>query len=117
MTVDGEAAEVATANVNGETYYRLRDLATAVNGTADQFNVEWKNGVIVITGEAYTTEALAPAAEATGSAISLTIEVDGETVTTSAAEINGNNYVPASLLAELGVTASVSNGTLAITTR
>lgn len=117
VTVDGEAAEVATANVNGETYYRLRDLATAVNGTADQFNVEWQNGVIVITSEAYTTEALAPAAEATGSAISLTIEVDGETVTTSAAEINGNNYVPASLLAELGVTASVSNGTLAITTR
>ena len=117
VTVDGEAAEVATANVNGETYYRLRDLATAVNGTADQFNVEWENGVIVITGEAYTTEALAPAAEATGSAISLTIEVDGETVTTSAAEINGNNYVPASLLAELGVTAAVSNGTLAITTR
>ncbi len=117
VTVDGEAAEVATANVGGETYYRLRDLATAVNGTADQFNVEWENGVIVITGEAYTTEALAPAAEATGSAISLTIEVDGETVTTSAAEINGNNYVPASLLAELGVTASVSNGTLAITTR
>ncbi len=117
VTVDGEAAEVATANVGGETYYRLRDLATAVNGTADQFIVEWENGVIVITGEAYTTEALAPAAEATGSAISLTIEVDGEAVTTSAAEINGNNYVPASLLAELGVTASVSNGTLAITTR
>ena len=117
VTVDGEAAEVATANVGGQTYYRLRDLATALNGTADQFNVEWQDGVIVITGEAYTAEALAPAAEATGSAISLTIEVDGQMVTTSAAEINDNNYVPASLLAELGVTASVSNGTLAITTR
>ena len=117
VTVDGEAKNVATANVNGETYYRLRDLATAVNGTADQFNVEWQNRVIVITGEAYTTEALAPAAETTGSEISLTIEVDGRMVTTSATEINGNNYVPASLLAELGVTASVSNGTLVITTR
>ena len=117
VTVDGEAAEVATANVGGQTYYRLRDLATAVNGTADQFNVEWQDGVIVITGEAYTDAALAPAAEATGSAETLTLEVDGRTVTTSAAEINGNNYVPASLLAELGVTASVSNGTLAITTR
>ena len=117
VTVDGEAAEVATANVGGQTYYRLRDLATALNGTADQFNVEWQDGVIVITGEAYTAEALAPAAEATGSAISLAIEVDGQMVTTSAAEINDNNYVPASLLAELGVTASVSNGTLAITTR
>ena len=117
VTVDGEAKNVATANVNGETYYRLRDLATAVNGTADQFNVEWQNRVIVITGEAYTTEALAPAAETTGSEISLTIEVDGRMVTTSATEINGNNYVPASLLAELGVTVSVSNGTLVITTR
>ena len=115
--MDGEAKNVATANVNGETYYRLRDLATAVNGTADQFNVEWQNRVIVITGEAYTTEALAPAAETTGSEISLTIEVDGRMVTTSATEINGNNYVPASLLAELGVTVSVSNGTLVITTR
>ena len=117
VTVDGEAAEVATANVGGQTYYRLRDLATAVNGTADQFNVEWQDGVIVITGEAYTDAALAPAAEATGSAETLTLEVDGRTVTTSAAEINGNNYVPASLLAELGVTASVLDGTLAITTR
>ena len=117
VTVDGEAAEVATANVGGQTYYRLRDLATAVNGTADQFNVEWQDGVIVFTGEAYTDAALAPAAEATGSAETLTLEVDGRTVTTSAAEINGNNYVPASLLAELGVTASVSDGTLAITTR
>ncbi len=88
-----------------------------MNGTADQFNVEWQDGVIVITGEAYTTAALAPAAEAAGTAETLTLEVDGRTVTTSAAEINGNNYVPASLLAELGVTASVSDGTLAITTR
>ena len=117
VTVDGEAAEVATANVGGQTYYRLRDLATAVNGTADQFNVEWQDGVIVITGEAYTTAALAPAAGAAGTAGTLTLGVDGRTVTTSAAEINGNNYVPASLLAELGVTASVSDGTLAITTR
>ena len=43
--------------------------------------------------------------------------VDGQEVKMTAYAINGNNYVPASLLAELGVTASVSNGTLAITTR
>ena len=117
VTVDGAAKEVATANVNGETYYRLRDLATAVNGTAAQFNVEWQNGVIVITGEAYDTAALAPVAEQNGTAITLTMNVDGRTVTTSAAEIGGNNYVPVSVLDELGLTASVSNGTLVITTR
>nr|WP_302651353.1 fibronectin type III domain-containing protein [uncultured Agathobaculum sp.] len=117
VTVDGAAKEVAMANVNGETYYRLRDLATAVNGTAAQFNVEWQNGVIVITGEAYDTEALAPVAEQNGKAITLTMNVDGRMVTTSATMLDGNNYVPVSVLDELGVTASVSNGTLVITTR
>ena len=117
VTVDGAAKEVAMANVNGETYYRLRDLATAVNGTAAQFNVEWQNGVIVITGEAYDTAALAPVAEQNGTAITLTMNVDGRTVTTSATLLDGNNYVPVSVLDELGLTASVSNGTLVITTR
>ena len=117
VMVDGAAKEVATANVNGETYYRLRDLATAVNGTAAQFNVEWQNGVIVITGEAYDTAALAPVAEQNGTAITLTMNVDGRMVTTSATLLDGNNYVPVSVLDELGLTASVSNGTLVITTR
>ena len=117
VTVDGTAKEVATASVSGETYYRLRDLATAVNGTAAQFNVEWKNGVIVITGEKYDTAALAPAAEATGVKETLTIQVNGKTVTTSAADVNGNYYVPASLLSTLGIQSTVSGDTLAITTK
>ena len=117
VTVDDAAKEVATASVGGETYYRLRDLATAVNGTAAQFNVEWKNGVIVITGEQYNTAALAPAAETTGIKETLTIQVDGKTVTTSAADVNGNYYVPASLLSTLGIQSTVLGDTLAITTK
>ena len=117
VTVDGTAKQVATASVGGETYYRLRDLATAVNGTAAQFNVEWKNGVIVITGERYDAAALAPAAETTGVKETLTIQVDGKTVTTSAANVNANYYVPASLLSTLGIQSTVSNGTLTITTK
>lgn len=117
VTVDGAAKEVSIASVSGETYYRLRDLATAVNGTAAQFNVEWKNGVIVITGEQYDTAALAPAAETTGVKETLTIQVDGKTVTTSAADVNGNYYVPASLLSTLGIQSTVSGDTLAITTK
>ena len=45
------------------------------------------------------------------------MNVDGRMVTTSATMLDGNNYVPVSVLDELGVTASVSNGTLVITTR
>ena len=99
----GTAKEVATASVGGETYYRLRDLATAVNRTAAPvFNVEWKNGVIVITGERYDTAALAPAAEATGVKQTLTMQVNGKTVTTAATDVNGNYYVPASLPVHAG---------------
>ena len=117
VTVDGAAKQVATADVNGETYYRLRDLATAVNGTAAQFNVEWKDGVIVITGERYDTAALAPAAETTGVKETLTMQVDGKTVTTAAASIKDNYYVPASLLSTLGIQGTVSGDTLTITTK
>ncbi|WP_125115159.1 purple acid phosphatase family protein [Agathobaculum sp. Marseille-P7918] len=117
VTVDGAAKQVATADVNGETYYRLRDLATAVNGTAAQFNVEWKDGVIVITGERYDTAALAPAAETTGVKETLTMRVDGKTVTTAAASIKDNYYVPASLLNTLGIQGTVSGDTLTITTK
>lgn len=117
VTVDGAAKQVATADVNGETYYRLRDLATAVNGTAAQFNVEWKDGVIVITGESYDTAALAPAAETTGVKETLTMQVDGKTVTTAAASIKDNYYVPASLLNTLGIQGTVSGDTLTITTK
>lgn len=117
VTVDGAAKQVATADVNGETYYRLRDLATAVNGTAAQFNVEWKDGVIVITGERYDTAALAPAAETTGVKETLTMQVDGKTVTTAAASIKDNYYVPASLLNTLGIQGTVSGDTLTITTK
>ena len=115
--MDGAAKQVATASVGGETYYRLRDLATAVNGTAAQFNVEWRNGVIVITGERYDAAALAPAAETTGVKQTLTMQVNGKTVTTAAANVNANYYVPASLLSTLGIQSTVSNGTLTITTK
>ncbi|MDO4270427.1 MAG: metallophosphoesterase [Eubacteriales bacterium] len=117
VTVDGAAKEVSTATVNGQTYYRLRDLAAAVSGTAKQFNVEWKNGVIVLTGEAYTAAALAPAANASGAAETITVSVDGKSVSTSAAEIRGNYYVPAELLSSLDITARTAAGTLNIVTK
>ena len=35
------------------TYYRLRDVAAAVSGQDNQFNVSWDNGVVITTGTAY----------------------------------------------------------------
>ena len=97
-----EQANVATITAGGETYYRLRDVAASVNGSDSQFNVAWNDGVVVTTGAAYT--GAVPTANATaGAAASLTLTVDGKSVTTGAMLADGNYYVTASFLATLGV--------------
>ena len=103
-TTDGQTAQadVATLTAGGETYYRLRDVAASVNGSDSQFNVAWNNGVVVTTGAAYTG-AVPAAAPTAGTAASLTLTVDGESVTTGAMLANGNYYVTAAFLATLGV--------------
>ena len=50
----------ATLTEGGETYYRLRDVAAAVSGQDNQFNVSWDNGVVITTGAAYA-DAVPPA--------------------------------------------------------
>lgn len=101
-------ATVATAtDAAGATYYRLRDVAFAAKGTAQQFNVEWNNGVVITTNAAYTAAALAPVDAATGTAAPLTLTVDGAAADTSAVLINGNYYVTAEFLATLGAAGVV----------
>ena len=95
-------ANVATLSAGGETYYRLRDVAASVNGSDSQFNVAWNDGVVVTTGAAYT-DAVPAAVPTAGAAASLTLTVDGESVTTDAMLADGNYYVTASFLATLGV--------------
>ena len=82
VTVNGAAKDVATAfDAQGNTYYRLRDLAFALKGTGAQFNVTWDGSVAVATGSAYEGEALAlPGSAPTGEAVSLTLTVDGTAV-------------------------------------
>ena len=97
-----EQANVATLTAGGETYYRLRDVAASVNGSDSQFNVAWNDGVVVTTGAAYT-DAVPAAVPTAAAAASLTLAVDGESVTTDAMLADGNYYVTASFLATLGV--------------
>ncbi len=97
-----QTVDAATLTVDGETYYRLRDVAAAVSGTDSQFNVAWNGGVVVTTGAAYT-DAVPSAAPASGTSVSLTLTVDGESATEDAVLANGNYYLPASFYAGLGV--------------
>ncbi len=68
VSVDGKSVELKTLTMDGVEYVWVRDAATALAGTAAQFNVTWANGVDLVTGQAYVpsgpadTSALAPAA-------------------------------------------------------
>ena len=97
-----EQADVATLTADGETYYRLRDVAASVTGSANQFDVSWNGGVVIETKTAYTGNVPETSA-AEGAAVTLDLTVDGQAVSTAAMLANGNYYVPASFLTTLGV--------------
>ena len=99
---DGSAVTPATLDVDGTTYYRLRDVAAMTAGNANQFNVTWNNGVVITTGAAYA-DAVPTSAPASGEAVTLTLTVDGQSTTADAVLASGNYYLPASFFSTLGV--------------
>lgn len=55
--VDGKQVEIAGYAINGNNYFKLRDIAMAVKGSKAQFNVVWdkKTGAVeMYTGQAYS---------------------------------------------------------------
>lgn len=59
VNVDGKAVEfqmyaLKDANGNYTNYVKLRDIATALDGTVIQFNVVWDGNVIIERGKPYT---------------------------------------------------------------
>ena len=120
VLVDGTPKVVSTAtDAAGNTYYRLRDLAAALNGTGKQFNVLWNAGVEIITGAAYADPALTMPTQAPAglAAETLTVKVDGAAQSMSAVLSNGNYYVASSALEALGIACTATDGTLNITTK
>lgn len=113
--------DVTDVDQNGtETFYfRLRDLAVALKGTANAFNVEWNKAtaqVVITKGGEYTAEALLPAKKpVTNNIVDLTVLVDGAPVTVQANLVGGNNYVTAEgVAALLGVQAGEADGVLLV---
>lgn len=116
VKVDNTMKSVSTVNVEGETYYRLRDLATALNGTDKRFDVQWNGNVVVNTGKAYEFATLSPVDTVNCAASALTISVNGKNMKVSSANYNGNNYVPAGFLGRIGIFERTNNGILEIET-
>lgn len=85
--------------INGYNYFKLRDLAKAVDGTEKQFEVKWndeKKSIELISNKSYTEvggELVAGnGKEKLATLNSSTIYKDGEKIDLEAYTINGNNY-------------------------
>lgn len=125
VSVDGTLCSVDRTILEGVTYYRLRDLATAFKGTGAAFSVGWDSGVVITKGGEYADKPLNLVTGATRATVTgLTATVDGVAVSAPAAQViigdavDGNYYVTADGVATLlGVNAAIENGVLTVTTK
>lgn len=100
VVVNGKEVVFEAYNINGNNYFKLRDLAMALNGSEKNFAVDWDskaNAISLKSATKYTpvgnelalSESSTPQKAAETSS---TIFLDGKEVTFVAYKINGNNY-------------------------
>ena len=94
---NGQEVSLAGYEIDGYTYFKLRDVAAILNGTESQFSVDYDGtGISLTTGQPYTRvqNDLAPIPDGTvaeTALISLPLTVNGQSVTLTACEVGGFN--------------------------
>ena len=99
VLVNGSETAFDAYNIEGANYFKLRDLAYALRGTAKQFEVAWDAPTKTINlapGQAYTAAGgeMSGAGEEEKTAVptAARILLDGKAVSFTAYNIGGNNY-------------------------
>ncbi len=99
VIVDGKIVEFEAYNINGNNYFKLRDVAMAISGTEKDFAVNWddqKRAISLYTMFSYNPVGgeLAKGDGTSKAAVMSTasVYVDQKPVKFSAYNINGNNY-------------------------
>ncbi|SFM51305.1 hypothetical protein SAMN03159341_1414 [Paenibacillus sp. 1_12] len=100
VIVNGKQVSFEAYNINNNNFFKLRDIASVVNGTEKQFEVKWdgaKNAISLLSGKAYTPaggELKVSAKPVTKEAkpTTSTLYIDGKEVNFVAYTIDGNNY-------------------------
>lgn len=100
VLVNGKEVAFTAYNIGGNNYFKLRDVATAINGTAKSFNVGWdgnNNAISLTSGQAYQSVGgelvVNSGAQVTSPRVTNSkVFVDGELTTFMAFNIDGNNY-------------------------
>ncbi len=96
---DAHAVHPAVYKIDGANYFRLRDVAMLLNGSAKQFSVVYDDetkSVSIVPGEPYSptgTELSGSAAETADAIVTNnTIRIGGEEVSLTVFKIDGSNY-------------------------
>lgn len=113
VLVDGRQVAFEAYNINGSNYFKLRDIAMAVNGTQKSFEVGWDNAnkaISLTAGQAYTATGgeLAVSSKPTAKQAALStskVYLAGQEANLTAYLIEGNNYFKLRDIGEaLGIT-------------
>jgi hypothetical protein len=126
VVVDGKDISFDAYNINGNNYFKLRDVAAAVNGSAKNFGVTYDEAVkaINLTSNSPYAAVGGELAAGDGKVKSGTLNKapiykDGVLVELTAYNINGNNYFKLRDLAkafDIGVTWNAETNTVGIDT-
>lgn len=99
VTVNGKEISFDAYNINGNNYFKLRDVAFALSGSEKQFEVEWdesKRAINLISDYTYSLvggEMLkGDGVKKNGRLNKSPVYKDGEKVNLTGYNINGNNY-------------------------
>jgi len=99
VTVNGKAVAFDAYNINGNNYFKLRDLAYTLSGTGKQFAVGWdtaNNSISLTSRKSYTPVGGEMTGKGSGNQTatltSSRIYLDGKEVSFTAYNIGGNNY-------------------------
>lgn len=100
VLINGKEISFEAYNIKDNNYFKLRDLAMALNGTAKNFDVGWdadNNAISLISGKEYMivgnelTKSAKPTVKEVNPSTSK-ILLDGKEVVLTAYNIGGNNY-------------------------
>jgi len=127
VMIDGESVVFDAYNIDGSNYFKLRDLAYALNGTDKQFEISWdsaSNAVSISRGNPYDPIGVEMAGPGAGSKAAVptksAIYVDGIRIDFTAYNIGGNNYFKLRELAimnNIGVNWNGADNTISIDTK
>lgn len=125
VTVDGVVKPFSAYNINGNNYFKLRDIAYILSGTSKEFEVTWdssKNAIDLLPNKPYTKIGGEMVSSKDGNTKTATISnsklyLNGKEINLTAYTIGGNNYFKLRDLGstlDFGVEWDGKNNTIAI---